>query len=71
MLKAECKDGVVTIKFNGGRSEKLADLVCICRAVLQTGGDGLSAYMAFLHVITDKEFLKGVIEGKEDNENDF
>lgn len=71
MLKVKAKDGVVTIKYNGGRSEKLADLVCICRAVLQSGGDGLSDYMAFMHVITDKIFVKGVIEGKEDNENDI
>lgn len=71
MLKVKAKDGVVTMKYKGGRSEKLADLVCICRAVLQSGDDGLSDYMAFLHVITDKIFVKGVIEGEEDNENDI
>lgn len=71
MLEVKAKDGEVTIKRNGGRCEQLADLVCICRAVLQTGDDGLSEYMAFLHVITDRYFIEGVVKGEKDNEDDI
>lgn len=71
MLKVKSNDGEVSIKSKGDVTTQMADLMCICAAVLRTTGKGFSGYMTFLHFATESAFLEGVLNGGTDNEDDI